>query len=268
VNLTIRYTLVIVLISTLVSCSKSDADLTTQGTPKLLKEVKIIETIGGDPVDSSITAFEYNEKAQIVKRINRMEVDTYEAYEYKDNLPVSLKSYYKGSLVQSVSNPVTVKGNKIIYTFVYLPAPSSPDSVLLQFSFDGTKMTEYRTSLLYPENSKDEYIQLYSYSSNKLTGITNISSHDGQELNPYTIAVDKSDNKTNPFSNQSAMNKTLMSIGQDMYAQGLNNILEWEATSISSDVTKYEYTYDADGYVTTMKKAGAKIATRFYTYTR
>jgi hypothetical protein len=203
-----------------------------------------------------------------VKRINKLENDAYETYEYKDDVLVSLKSFYNGMLVQSITNPVTVKGNKIIYTFAYTPAPSSPDTVLLQFSFDGTNMTEYRTSLLYPGSGVDEYIQRYSYSSKKLISTTSISAHDGNELSPYTIEINKLDNKSNPYSNQSAMNKTLMSIGHEIMAQGLNNILESQVTSYSADVAKFEYTYDADGFVSTMKESGSPITTHFYTYTR
>ena len=262
------YTLVLVLISSLVSCSKSDEELTPLASSKLLKEVKIIQTHDDVPVDSSITAFEYNEKFQIVKRTNKLENDSYETYEYKDDVLVSLKSFYNGMLVQSLTNPVTVKGNKIVYTFAYTPAPSSPDSVLLQFSFDGNKMTEYRTTLLYPGSGIDEYIQDYAYSSNNLVSTTSTSIHDGEQFSPYIIEISKSDKKSNPYSNQSAMNKTLMSIGHEIMAHGMNNILESQVTSFSADVEKFEYSYDADGFVSTMKKSGSPITTHFYTYTR
>lgn len=253
----------------LVSCSKSEIEAPAVVPPKLLKEIKIVNGGSSAPSDSTVTTFEYNDKSQLIKKTDKLEPGNYQVYEYNGDMLVSMKNYYKGSLVQSLTNPVILSGNKIIYTIVNTPAAYTPDTVLLQYSFDGTNMTEYKTTLLYPGSSSSEYIQGYTYTANSLSGTNYTSFLDGvQAAQGQTYKVGKLDDKFNPYSTQTAMNKTLMAIGQQIAAHGQHNVLEATLVDPNVGLSAFTYTYDADGFATSRRKLGDLHSSETYSYTR
>jgi hypothetical protein len=252
----------------LVSCSKSEVEAPSAVTAKLLKEIKIVNGGNNGPLDSFITAYEYNDKSQLIKKTDKREPGNYQVYEYNGDLLVSMKSYNKGNLVETLTNPVTISGNKFIYTFIIPAATNSPDTVLSEYTFDGSNMTEYKTTLLYPGSSSRIYIQGYTYTANSLSSTSDVSYMDGIVSTPgHSFTIRKLDDKFNPFSTQSALNKSLMGIGVLLSAHGEHNVLEATLDPNAGSMSLI-YTYDADGFAVSRRQVGVPYSSQTYSYTR
>jgi hypothetical protein len=235
--------------------------------PKLLKEVKTTDISPGS-TDVNTIVFEYNDKYQIIKKYYSESPSNYAMYSYSGDLPISSKNYSNGILTEEKTNPIIVSGNVYTQLTVTNNSTGSKDSTFVQYTFEDNDIAQFRV-LIKQSTMTLDMKNGYVYSGNVLTSTDYTSFMNGVQGNIISLAVRKTDDKSNPYLNASRVNKILMAIGQEPLARGKNNLQEVADISPSGGIRNYTHTYDADDYpLSTAYVNGASNIRIDYTYIR
>ena len=109
--------------------------------------------------------------------------------------------------------------------------------------------------------------QYFTYAADDVTSTWYKSFKDGiSNSTPVVSSVKQRDDKFNPYSTLSPMNKALCGPVEEIYVHGIHNVLQIETPGYVGEL--YQYTYDKDGYALTMKEPGPIKRVNTYTYTR